>query len=137
MPTLVDPLSPDLRRGLRRAVMEHAEQERRRRHLCVVHVGTPAGSQVMVPVHEGETDHTLRVDVLAAALAREPGPDVLLWLTRTGPLELQDVDASWLASALAAAAEAHRDLTFVVVTRHGWWDPRSGTRTTWKRLRQR
>ena len=140
MPALVEPLSPARLQVLRRAVLEHAQHERRRQHLCVVHIGTPGGSQVIVPVHDGETDHALRVDVLAAAFAREPGgpgAEVLVWVTRTGPLELQDVDAAWLAAALAAAAEADRDLTLVVVSRHGWWDPRSGARTTWRRLRQR
>lgn len=137
MPVLAEPLAPSRRRALRRAVLEHTQRERRRRHLCLVHVGTPGGSQVIVPVHDGETDHALRVDVLAAAFARVPGPDVLVWLSRAGPLELQDVDAAWLAAALCAAAEADRDLTMVVVTRLGWWDPRSGVRTTWLRLRQR
>lgn len=98
-----------------------------------------------MPVHPDEsTDHTLRTDVLAATFARSvrtaraaTDDRVLVWLTRTGPLDLQDVDVAWLAAARAATAEAGLDLTLVIVTRHGWRDPRSGTTTTWKRLRQR
>jgi hypothetical protein len=61
----------------------------------------------------------------------------MVWLTRAGPLDLQDVDAAWLAAARIATAEAGVSLTMVVVTRHGWLDPRSGVRREWKRLRQR
>jgi hypothetical protein len=61
----------------------------------------------------------------------------LVWLTRRGdPVVLQDVDARWLAAARAAYAEAGVPLTFVVVGRRGWHDPRSGTGRTWVRLRQ-
>jgi hypothetical protein len=38
---------------------------------------------------------------------------------------------------VAAFAEVGEDATFVVVTRHGWADPRSGVGRTWKRIRQR
>ena len=61
----------------------------------------------------------------------------LVWLTRPGELDLQDVDAAWLAAARTAYAEAAAPLTMVVVTRRGWRDPRSGVRREWKRLRQR
>ncbi|MCY7396347.1 MAG: hypothetical protein LH468_09400 [Nocardioides sp.] len=151
MPALLEPVPSARRRSLRRAVLDHALGEHRRHHLSLVHVGTPGGQEEIVPVlSEEPTDHTLRTDVLAAAFARvgrrhgadrdapaEPAREVMVWLTRTGPLELQDVDAVWLAAALAAAAEAGLDLTLVVVNRHGWWDPRTGTVTTWRRLRQR
>ena len=60
-----------------------------------------------------------------------------MWLTRAGPLDLQDVDAAWLAAARTAASEAGVALTMVVVTRRGWCDPRSGARREWKRLRDR
>jgi hypothetical protein len=52
-------------------------------------------------------------------------------------LELQDVDAAWLSSARTAAAEAGVRLTMVVVTRRGWFDPRSGVTRVWKRVRDR
>ena len=50
---------------------------------------------------------------------------------------LHDVDAAWLAAAGQAFGESGRHLTLVVVTRQGWWDPRSGTSRVWKRLRAR
>lgn len=149
MPELQEPLATAVRRALRRAVLDHCSFERRRHHRSLVHVGVPGGVELIVPVNDDEpTDHTLRTDVLAATFARaarDPGggggsggsDGVLVWLTRTGPLDLQDVDAVWLAAARAAAAEAELDLTLVVVNRHGWRDPRSGVATTWKRLRQR
>jgi hypothetical protein len=44
---------------------------------------------------------------------------------------------AWLAPTVAAAGERGVDVAFVVVTRHGWVDPRSGLRQEWKRIRQR
>jgi hypothetical protein len=38
---------------------------------------------------------------------------------------------------VAAFAEREEDATFVVVTRHGWTDPRSGVGRTWRRIRER
>ena len=58
-----------------------------------------------------------------------------MWLTRSGGLELQDVDARWLAATRAAYDEARAPLAFVVVNRRGWRDPRSGLSRTWVRLR--
>ena len=84
-------------------------------------------------------EHALRADLVAALLRRtRTGPvDPLVWLTRTGELVLEDLDAAWLAAARAAYAEAGVRLTMVVVTRRGWWDPRTGRRREWKRLRSR
>jgi hypothetical protein len=50
---------------------------------------------------------------------------------------MQDVDAAWLGPTIAAAAERGTDPAYVVVTRHGWFDPRSGLRAEWKRIRPR
>jgi hypothetical protein len=47
------------------------------------------------------------------------------------------VDADWVAPVLAAHAESRRDATFVVVTRHGRTDPRTGVGRRWKRIRGR
>ncbi len=84
-------------------------------------------------------EHGLRADVLAALLGRAGQADgpPLVWLTRPGELSLHDVDVDWLAAAQSAYAEAGVPLTMVVVTRRGWWDPRSDVRRVWKRLRQR
>jgi hypothetical protein len=128
-----------LHRSLRRAVLEHAGSERRRIFAPLLHVGTPGGPQALfAPGPLPATDHALRTDVMAALLRRTSAIDGrLVWLTRPGDLELQDLDAAWLAAARAAGAEAGVPVTMVVVTRHGWRDPRSGAGRTWKRLRAR
>lgn len=126
---------------LRRAALDHVRTERRRAFAPLLHVGTPGGAEEVFAVAPGETlDHALRADVVAAMLqrcARSAASAPVVWLTRPGPLDLQDVDAAWLAAARTAAAEAGTALVLVVVTRQGWRDPRSGVTHTWKRLRQR
>lgn len=141
-PGLVEPVPPALHRLLRRAVLDHALSERRRVHLPLVHVGVPGeGERVFAVRREDGLDHGLRTDVAAALLAvagRSPGPvPPLVWLTRSGALDLQDVDAQWLAAARAAYAEAQVPLLMVVANRKGWRDPRTGTARTWQRLRHR
>lgn len=133
-------IAPALAAVLRRAVLEHVQTERRRSFAPLLHVGWPAAAKEVFAVVPGETlDHALRADVVAALLRRgRRGNAVpLVWLTRPGPLELQDVDAAWMSAARTATAEAGVALTMVVVTRSGWFDPRSGTSQVWKRLRQR
>ncbi len=125
---------------LRRAVLDHATVEHRRRFAPLIHVGTPGGPEEVFAVTRTDTlDQALRADVVAALVrrARRPGVVPMVWLTRPGGFDLQDLDAQWLAAARTAAAEAGMELTLVVVTRHGWLDPRSGARREWKRLRQR
>lgn len=141
-PGVPDPVPRDLGRLLRRAVLDHARSERRRVHLPLLHVGVPGGAERVLAVRpEDRLDHALRADAVAAmraVVSRAGGPvEPLVWLTRTGPLELQDVDAQWLAAARAAYAEAGAPLVMVVAGRKGWWDPRSGARRTWQRLRER
>jgi hypothetical protein len=82
-------------------------------------------------------DHAVRTYVVAALLRRVDGPDAvpMVWVTRAGEHTLHDADADWLAAAEQAFGEAGRPLTLVVVTRQGWWDPRSDARRVWKRLR--
>ena len=136
MEGLRHPIDPGLQQVLRGAVLEHVRTERRRVHPVLVHVGLPGAAKAVLADLE-PTDHSLRCDILAAMLRRAGRwhPVPLVWLTRTGALELQDVDARWLASARAAYAEAGTQLVMVVVTRHGWRDPRSGARRDWVRLR--
>jgi hypothetical protein len=137
---IAEPVGRSMAGVLRRAVLDHARAERRRSHPALLHVGMPGGvEEVVVADPEVALDHALRADIVAALLrrTRRPGFVPLLWLTRPGPLELQDVDVAWLSSARAASAEAGIGLTLVVVTRHGWTDPRSGVHREWKRLRQR
>ena len=139
--TDVDGLSEPLPRHtevlLRRAVLEHAAAERRRVYPPVLHVGVPGDRVASLAVGTAEpTDPGLRTDVVAALRVRAGvGADQLAWLTRSGGLELQDVDARWLAAARAAYDEARAPLAFVVVNRRGWRDPRSGLSRTWVRLR--
>jgi hypothetical protein len=135
-----EPVDPALAAVLRRAVLEHGRTERRRTFPALVHVGVPGGSEeVFAVVPDEPLDHGLRADVVAALLQRSRrGSAVpLVWLTRPGALELQDVDAQWLSAARSAAAEAGVALTLVVVTRTGWVDPRTGTHRVWKRMRVR
>lgn len=142
---LAEPLPRPLARALRRAALDLAAGERRRRFPAVLHVGDPGGAEEAFALAAGDPDdQAARTDVLAALLRRagrgrgrhgQPAP--LVWVTRPGPLELQDGDAAWLAAARAAAGEAGLPLVFVVVTREGWWDPRSGLRRVWRRLREK
>lgn len=143
MEGIAEPLERRLHEALRRAVFDHALSEPRRVFAPLLHVGRPGGAQAVFAFGAGEpADHSLRTDVVAALLRRTRPPDSpdsgpLVWLTRPGPLDLQDVDAAWLAAARAAGAEAGLPLTLVVVTRSGWRDPRSGVGRVWKRVRAR
>lgn len=140
-PGLQEPLPAALRRLLRRAALDHALSERRRWHLPLVHCGVPGQPHGIFAVRPDESsDHALRADILAALVRRtqrtaDAAP--LVWLTRAGPLEAQDVDLEWLAAARQAYAEAGLSLVFVVVNRSGWRDPRSRVERTWARLRRR
>lgn len=150
MPVLTEPLAAPTRSLLRRAVLAHVTSEHRRTFAPVLHVGTPGGRshslELAVPDRLG---HGLCTDLVATLLARlersqgaepaqeGPADPPLVWLTRGGAHTLEDVDATWVAAATAAGAEAGIPVTVVVVTRQGWWDPRSGVRQEWRRLRQR
>jgi hypothetical protein len=120
---------------LRTAVLTLASHDRRRRIPPVLHVGTPGGPVTRVSDDPG-WDHGLRTEIVGAAL-RAGGDPPWVWVTRSGPLGLQDVDAAWLSATLAACAERGVDVAYVVVTRHGWIDPRSGLHKEWRRIRQR
>lgn len=138
---LAEPLPTGLERVLRRVVLEHSSSERRRSHTPLLHVGLPGAETIHALVADEPLDHALRADVVAAMVRRiQPRTGRLtpiVWLTRSGPLEVQDDDAAWLASAGQAYGEAGLRLIFVLVNRHGWADPRSGLRRTWVRLRGR
>jgi hypothetical protein len=135
MPVLRAPLAPADARVLRRAVLDLARHDRRRHVPAVLHVGTP-GSVTRSVADDPAWDHGLRTEIAGAMLRATHDPP-WVWVTRSGPLTLQDVDAAWLGAALAAAAERSAEVAYVVVTRHGWADPRSGLRREWRRIRQR
>lgn len=144
-PTTPDPLAPDTlappsEAALRLAVARFRQREQRRSFPPVVHVGTPGGGEAdFVDLSWHPLDHALRSEVVAALLsrARERTPVPVSWLTRSGPLVTEDADLRWYAAARAAYGEAGVPLAMVVITRDGWYDPRSETRREWKRLRLR
>jgi hypothetical protein len=139
MEGVVAPIPPWLRRALRTAALDHALAERRLAHRPVLHVGRPGDDHEVLSVTlEEPADHTLRVDMVAAALcrARHRTPEPIVWLARTGALVDEDADLAWLAAARQAFAEASVPLVYVVVNRHGWRDPRSGAERQWARLRR-
>jgi hypothetical protein len=135
---LTAPLDRRTRSLLRRAVLDLAESRQPRVHPPVLHLGTPGGPAASMALDGTEpADPGLRTDIVAALRVRAGSPaDALVWLTRSGDLDLEDIDAHWLSAALAAHVEAGAPLTFVVVNRHGWRDPRSGLGRTWARLRR-
>jgi hypothetical protein len=122
---------------LRQVVRDHALGETRRRYPPVLHVGVPGHLVVAFEPAAEPTDPGLRTDVVAALRARAGGdPDHLVWLTRCGSLELQDLDAAWLTAARSAYAEAGAVWpVFAVVNRRGWRDPCTGLGRTWARVR--
>lgn len=140
VPPLHHPLPSDMDAALRQAVLQLRSCERRRVFDPVLHVGWPCGPQTSYASGSREAlDHALRADLVATMLrwVDRPGAGPLVWVARTGELALHDVDAAWLAAAGQAFGEAGRPLTMVVVTRQGWWDPRSRAHRVWKRLRAR
>ncbi len=134
---ILEPVAPALHDRLRRAVLTHATLAQRRRRLpSVVHVGEPAAAPARFVLGDTRLDHALRTDVLEAMVRRVRAPEPLVWLTRAGAPDPQDVDLAWLAAARAASGELGRPLPMVVVTRHGWRDPGTGCARTWARLRR-
>ncbi|OIJ24427.1 hypothetical protein [Nocardioides luteus] len=145
---LHEPLSPVIEKRLRRAVLDHTATEHRRSFLPLVHLGIPGGKEVAHAHREDEpTDPWLRADIIHSMRRRVGVPDPIVWLTRpaeakpetigTGSTEIEDVDLRWLAAARQAFREIDAPLTYVVVTRNAWFDPRSGVSRRWKRLRYR
>ena len=125
---------------LRRAVLDLRVTESRKTFPPVLHVGVPGAAAIAYEPRRNEPlEHGLRADLVAACLRHTCVGEVvpLVWVTRTGDFVLEDSDAAWLSAARSAYAEAGVPLTMVVVTRRGWWDPRSGASREWKRLRRR
>jgi hypothetical protein len=133
---LVEPVPTAVARLLRGAVLSLAVSERRRHFPAVLHV-VAAGHDPVTVVDDRGWDAGLRADVAGAALCRAGDGTAIAWLARPGSLVLEDVDADWLGPLLRAAEEHDVDLTYVVVTRHGWIDPRTGVHRTWRRIRDR
>lgn len=87
-------------------------------------------------------DLAQRADLLAVLLDEyvdhAPLREPMVWLTRSGDVgHPHDVDLHWLAAASQAFTESRMPLTLFVVSRAGWYDPRSGLTRRWRRLRPR
>lgn len=134
-----EPVPRDLQRRLRAGILAFKATEHRRRFPLAVHVGVPGEDHPAFTEQPVDTlDQGLRTEIVGVLLERIDGPEApVTWLTRPGEPVHHDADHAWLAAALAAHAEAALPLTMVVMTRSGWYDPRSGTRRTWVRLRPR
>ena len=122
---------------LRAAVLDLVEGEPRRRFPTVLHAGVPGRSARHVddlPVDAG-----LRADIALALLRRASAgtPQPYVWITRPGELSVHDEDLLWLGPVTWAVAGLGQQASLVVVTRRGWFDPVSGVRREWRRLRRR
>jgi hypothetical protein len=138
MSALEEPVSRVDQALMRRLVLELKSGERRRRFPPVLHVGGPGRPEAgRVEQSDDVLDQALRCDLLEAVLRHAQSGPLMTWLTRPGELETQDVDLSWLRVVRAVNGETGRALPYVVVTRAGWRDPRSGVGRTWRRLRDR
>ena len=139
MTGLVAPLPRDLHRGLRAEVIALRQAHRGLRFPVSVRLGVPGtGGPVHVVSAEDPPDHGYRSEVAAALLcaARRPRPTPpVAWLIRPGHLSWHDREAEWLPALVSVYAEADLPLVFVVVTKRGWYDPRSGLDKEWRRLR--
>jgi hypothetical protein len=143
MTGLSEPVDPGLATALRATALELRDRRRGRRFPAEVSVGRlgrppHARPWFEVPAHE-VLDLALRTEIVGALLQvatdREQVP--VACLARPGALTWHDLDAQWWPAFHAAYAEAEVPLVAVVVTKNGWWDPRSGLRREWRRLRFR
>jgi hypothetical protein len=122
---------------LRAAVLELRETERGMRFPVRVHAGTPGRARVHA-LGEGPEDAGHRSELALALLhsALRDGPRPYVWLARPGDLTVEDTDLAWGSAVRWAAAALRTTTDLVVVTRTGWFDPVSGVRREWKRLRR-
>ena len=123
---------------LRAATVELIERRLPHRFPTTVHAGVP-GRSVRHVDDPPVTDAGLRADVVVTMLRQSVvlTPRPCLWLTRPGELSPHDDDLRWLGAARWAAAALGLPVGLVVVTRRGWFDPVSGVRREWRRLRRR
>ncbi|HSU01214.1 MAG TPA: hypothetical protein VLK03_01585 [Nocardioides sp.] len=132
------PIDRHTHRVLRAATLELVEGESRRRFPVTLHAGAP-GRSVRHVDEPALTDAGLRADVALALLRHGSSLTArpFLWLTRPGELTPHDDDLTWLGPFRWASAALGSPATLVVVTRRGWFDPVSGVRREWRRLRRR
>lgn len=135
--TLPMPLSREDHRALREAVLLLREAEHRRQFPRTLHVGVPGGPTLTHACGAYE-DSALVTDLVEAMLQTLPAAvsTPWTWLTRPGQLSLHDEDVRWAAPVERAYRERGGSPVFVVVTREGWRDPRTGAQQQWRRLRR-
>ena len=123
---------------LRAAVLELREAEPRRRFPVRVHAGVPGRSRVHTTAAAGPEDAGQRAELALALLhaARGDLPRPYAWITRPGDLVVEDADLAWGSAVRWAAGALGAPTDLVVVTRSGWFDPVSGVRREWRRLRR-
>ena len=147
MPELTAPVDPGLAEQLDGLARGLRTSEHRRSHPSVAHArgpgghawcelpwSGPAGRRTTSPdgdaLGPAELDLAGRREVAGRLLDQVAGDGgagqaPLLWLT--APVgEAPAAAGGWTAAVLAAAHERGLDPTWVVVTRRGWLDPRSG-----------
>ncbi|WP_203335624.1 hypothetical protein [Nocardioides limicola] len=119
---------------------------RRTRFPTTLHCGAPAVASVALAAPP-RPDHDWSADIVGALIDRWAAGSSLVpavWLVRPGALTPSDDDHLWLSATITAYAERALpspvpgvDPTLVVVTRQGWFDPRTGDGRQWVRLRRR
>ncbi len=138
---------------LRRAVLDLRTRHRTLRFPAELHIAQSAtaplrwtGVDGVSTVGSRTNPHLLgggiEVDVMRALLRQPHGSppvasETWLWLSRPGAPAWHDLDTKWLAAASLAHEEVGVGFTMTVVTKQGWYDPRSGCSRRWKRLRSR
>lgn len=103
-------------------------------------MGRPGGPSAAISLATTELlDHGLCTEIVGSLMHRvlPQCAEPMCWLARPGLPTLHDLDVAWLSAALSAGGELGLRPVVVVLTRTGWFDPRSGTGQTWRRLRQR
>lgn len=139
----MEPLPRPVLNFLRERVLELRTRCPRSSIHPVLNVGVPGHADLCrTSPAEDNLDQGLRASLLAALLEVARSGDGLerapwVWVERGGVTDWHDLDADWLPPTLQAYAEGGLPATFVVVTRNGWVDPRSGVGRWWKRLRVR
>ena len=122
---------------LRGAVLELRESEPRTRFAARVHAGVPGRARVHL-LDRGPDDAGHRAELALALLhaAARDVPRPYVWLARPGDLVVEDADLVWGSAVRWAAGALGSPTDLVVVTRSGWFDPVSGVRREWRRLRR-
>ncbi|MGL5823342.1 MAG: hypothetical protein ACRCYU_00535 [Nocardioides sp.] len=159
MPIFEEPLSRHQAAILRDAVLAFRMSQHRRVFPPSVHVGELAGREESLVLNSpalncaesggrrrsspaASCDSAQRADLVGMLIDRYVGRSgargPALWLTRPGEVgHPYDLDLAWLAAGRQAFAEVALPLTMVVITRQGWYDPRSCVVRRWRRLRSR